>query len=63
MVIVDSISETRYKLKSWDKGQTESEGLAAIVLSCSGYEQVDPITCDEEVWKRALKAADKVVDQ
>ena len=43
MVNVDSISETRYKLKSWDKGQTESEGLAAIVLSCSGYEQVDPI--------------------
>ena len=43
MIIMDSISETRFKLKSWDKGSTESEGLAAIVLSCCGYEQVDPI--------------------
>lgn len=40
---MDSISETRFKLINWDKGQTESEGLASIILSCSGYENVDPI--------------------
>lgn len=40
---MDSISETRFKLRNWDKGQAESEGLAAIVLAHSGYEQIDPI--------------------
>lgn len=40
---MDSISETRFKLKYWDKGQAESEGLAAIILSNSGYEKVDPV--------------------
>ena len=36
-------SEIRHKLMMWDKGQSESEGLASAVLANEGYKGIDPI--------------------
>jgi ribosomal protein L32 len=34
--------ETWHRLRDWDKGQSESERLAARLLSIEGYEDIDP---------------------
>jgi ribosomal protein S27E len=34
--------ETWHRLREWDKGQSESERLAARLLSIEGYEDIDP---------------------
>ena len=34
--------ETWHRLLEWDKGQTSSERLAAIILSSEGFKNIDP---------------------